>query len=134
MKKITALLLLWSLSMPGLVAAEEVSIKLFLAPGQKVLMPTLPMNNVEVEVYRVGQVDRLEKRLSRKLPVSEAQAKEQLGKILKKSPISREIAKAYQAEYLANYYELKKMPAAIVNQRYIVYGSTDIQQIVEHVK
>ena len=108
------------------------SIKIFIAaPLESKPDPSFLGSTTKIEIFDLSLKKRIEATLSHSLSdnpeVARNQAKSMIESNLKS--LKSSLRTAIQAHLLADHFKLSQLPAAVINDSIIVYGTTDISEI-----
>ena len=123
------------------IASFIALIALFASSGayaQHILVITDSQNPVfsvphEASVIELDKVQQLEEALSDGLTDDQTFSTE-LAKTRLNTDIHRELAQAYQGIVDAWALGIQKIPAVVVDRKYVIYGEPDITQAVSHIQ
>jgi len=128
MKKVFLPLILWVTILPA-SAVEVKQIELFIKSDMTITHQAFA-RDIDLKVYYVDDVERLEAEVSRQLPKNPQQAKSIAKQLQTNQQLTRALAKAYRAPIQAQLYGIDQLPAAVINRgQGIIYGSTDLAKL-----
>ncbi|MDR0577987.1 MAG: TIGR03757 family integrating conjugative element protein [Candidatus Accumulibacter sp.] len=88
----------------------------------------------DVRLIELDRPMRIEAELSAGLPADPGRASEIVRQRLREGDIQDRLRKAYQGVVEARGLGIGKIPAVVVDQRYVVYGETDVAQAVTRIE
>ncbi|MBE0469930.1 MAG: DUF1525 domain-containing protein [Methyloprofundus sp.] len=125
------LLALMVILAPGLVVAQEVfKIELFVKHPVTIQNQQFA-RDIAFNVVYLDQGARVMQSINRQLPTTEAEATVAAQAIFSDPDIQSQITAAHQNAFKAYRLGIDRLPAAVINNAFIIYGTTDVARILQ---
>lgn len=115
---------------PGLVIAQDVQKLEFFIKDPLVVTNQQHLRDIDFRVVSLDAFAKVTQRVNRQLSSSEDQASDQALMILNDPAIQTELTEAFKADLRAYRLGIDRVPAVIVNDTFIIYGTTDVAEVL----
>lgn len=130
MKPFNVFFLFVIVNWPGLVNAVEVKkIDLYLNSDMTIQNKAYA-RDITLNVYYIDSVKTIEHQISQTLPSDPKEAMRIMKLRITDPEFNRQVGKAYLPSLKAKQIGISRIPAAVINNQGVIYGSTDITKIL----